>query len=427
MIAAILRRWPSARHVLALMTGTAIAQALPIAISPILTRLYAPSDFGLLGLFASLTAIISIASTGRFELAIVVTKEDRDADALTLLAIFLSAISAVALLIVVAIWKTEFSHALGNPDFALWLYLVPFAAFIVAAYNSLTLWLNRHQRYGRMSGNRVLQSTIVSGGQLLGGALSSGAAGLIVSQLAAQIITTALLVRNFGETLNTGHRMLWQRMIDQAKEYRSHPFHLLPAHAIGTAAQFVPLLAISTNFGPVAAGAFLLTQRVLVLPTMMVSEALGDVYRQSAAKAYREDGQFRGIFLSTLRASFVLAIVPFGTLAALAPSMFVFVFGEPWKMAGDIAQILAISSFFQFIFTPVDKGAIIVGAARYIFSWHLLRLLSYLICFFVIPPLNLDIYKFILLLSAVNSALYTIEGVAGYLFSTAILHGGAEK
>jgi len=33
------------RNVLTLMTGTTIAQAIPIAISPILTRIYTPKDF----------------------------------------------------------------------------------------------------------------------------------------------------------------------------------------------------------------------------------------------------------------------------------------------------------------------------------------------------------------------------------------------
>ena len=34
------------RNVLTLMTGTTIAQAIPIAISPILTRIYTPENFG---------------------------------------------------------------------------------------------------------------------------------------------------------------------------------------------------------------------------------------------------------------------------------------------------------------------------------------------------------------------------------------------
>jgi len=39
-----------AKNVLTLMTGTTIAQAIPIAISPILTRIYTPEDFGVFAL-----------------------------------------------------------------------------------------------------------------------------------------------------------------------------------------------------------------------------------------------------------------------------------------------------------------------------------------------------------------------------------------
>ncbi len=41
------------------MTGTTIAQAIPVAISPILTRLYSPDDFGVLALFMSIPLIFS--------------------------------------------------------------------------------------------------------------------------------------------------------------------------------------------------------------------------------------------------------------------------------------------------------------------------------------------------------------------------------
>ena len=56
----ILDRWLPrggfARSVSILAGGTAMAQALAIAASPILTRLYKPSDFGALQVFISLMA-----------------------------------------------------------------------------------------------------------------------------------------------------------------------------------------------------------------------------------------------------------------------------------------------------------------------------------------------------------------------------------
>jgi len=59
------------KNVLTLMAGTTIAQAIPIAISPILTRLYTPEEFGLFALFLAIVSIFGVVATMRYEMAIV--------------------------------------------------------------------------------------------------------------------------------------------------------------------------------------------------------------------------------------------------------------------------------------------------------------------------------------------------------------------
>ena len=48
------------KHVLILLTGTTVAQSIPVAISPLLTRIYTPEDFGLFALFVAITAIFGL-------------------------------------------------------------------------------------------------------------------------------------------------------------------------------------------------------------------------------------------------------------------------------------------------------------------------------------------------------------------------------
>ena len=66
-------------NVLTLMTGTALAQILLIAISPILTRLYTPAEFGTFALFTSLTSAIAVVAAGRYELAVILPRRHTDA------------------------------------------------------------------------------------------------------------------------------------------------------------------------------------------------------------------------------------------------------------------------------------------------------------------------------------------------------------
>ena len=68
-----------ARNVLTLMTGTTLAQAIPIAISPILTRLYSPEEFGRFQLFASVATNLAVLGCGRYEFALPLARDEAEA------------------------------------------------------------------------------------------------------------------------------------------------------------------------------------------------------------------------------------------------------------------------------------------------------------------------------------------------------------
>lgn len=62
------------RNVLTLMTGITVAQAIPVAISPVLTRLYTPEDFGIFALNLSLISIFAATGGARYDSIILLPK-----------------------------------------------------------------------------------------------------------------------------------------------------------------------------------------------------------------------------------------------------------------------------------------------------------------------------------------------------------------
>ena len=101
---ATLRRlsWsPSVRSVAVLATGTAAAQALTVAVSPILTRLYDPSEFGVFGVFMAVAATIVTVAALNYELAIIVA--DDDDEALDVMALSVLVVIATALISLIAL------------------------------------------------------------------------------------------------------------------------------------------------------------------------------------------------------------------------------------------------------------------------------------------------------------------------------------
>src|ERR1051325_11336903 len=68
-----------AANVLTLMTGTVIAQAITVSLSPVVTRLFSPSAFGVVGVYVAVLSIVSAFMTFRYDQALMLPKVDRDA------------------------------------------------------------------------------------------------------------------------------------------------------------------------------------------------------------------------------------------------------------------------------------------------------------------------------------------------------------
>ncbi len=74
---ALLPKGRLGRAVAVLVTGTAFGQLIVLAASPLVTRLYTPADFGVLGVFSAFLGILGIAVTLRYELAIPLPRTTR--------------------------------------------------------------------------------------------------------------------------------------------------------------------------------------------------------------------------------------------------------------------------------------------------------------------------------------------------------------
>ena len=98
-----------------LLSANVVAQAIGILVYPILTRLYAPSDFGLLNLFISIAGVMALFATAEYQYAVVLPKDNKKATALTVLA--LTILVAVTIILTLSIPLAKPLAALFNtPD-----------------------------------------------------------------------------------------------------------------------------------------------------------------------------------------------------------------------------------------------------------------------------------------------------------------------
>ena len=181
------------KNVITLMTGTMLAQALPIAISPILTRLYSPDDFGAFALFMSITSIFGAIITARYELSIMLPKLNSDAANLVVLSLSIAFSLSIILLIVVFVFNDQIVSFLGNTDLKNWLYFIPLSVLLTGVYQSLNYWSNRNKKYKRLASAKVIQSSMKGGATTGFGFLNIGAMGLVFGSIIGQLFSTIFL------------------------------------------------------------------------------------------------------------------------------------------------------------------------------------------------------------------------------------------
>lgn len=361
-----------ARNVLTLMTGTTLAQAIPIAISPILTRLYSPEEFGRFALYMAVASIASVLVTGRYELAILLPRRDKDALHIAALAMVLSAAISAVLLLVVLFFAQPIAALLGDAALAPWLYWVPASTLLLGLYQSLNYWSNRKAQYKRLAISRTVQSGSAALAQLGSGYAGSGAVGLVGGQITGQVLATSVLARLIWRE---DHRLIRAlrplRSWALAKKYINFPKYLIVAHGFNTASGQMPVLLLSALFNTAAAGFFTLTQRVMAAPMSLIANALGDVFRQEASQAYIHQGQCKTIYEKTFKRLLLIAGVPFAVFFFVAPALFAWVFGEQWRVAGEYAQILTPKFFSDFVVGPLSTMFMIAEKQRLDLLWQI--------------------------------------------------------
>jgi len=343
------------RNVLTLMTGTTIAQAIPIAISPILTRIYTPEDFGMFALYMSVASIVSVVATGRYELAIMLPKKNEDAINIVALSIIISFFVSIISFLIVFIFNTQITNLLGNQEISNWLYFIPITVLLTGVYQSFNYWSNRKKQYKRLATSRVIQSSATATTNLGMGFGGFGSSGLILGGVLGQGFATAILGKLIWK--EDGYRIKQikkLKMFSLVKKYIKFPkFDLITIFTSVFSHQFIHIL-FNITFNAKIAGAYYLTQKIIGVPISIIGNSFGDVFKQKASSDYKLFNNAKNIYLATLIKLSFLGLFPSILLYYFAIDIFSLVFGESWKVAGEFVKMMIPMLFLKFISSPLS-------------------------------------------------------------------------
>ena len=343
------------RRFFIVLTGTGLAQIIPLTAMPILTRLIPPAELGPYFIWLGVVTVLSVIFSLRLDVAVFNTRTPQELSDL----LQTSVVGAVTLAGLAYAGLEIFSHLLPKKATQWNLNQWRIEALILAVIWSVNMVAQNAYIFGahfrRQAAVRVIQAASVAVAQVAAAWAGWGVQGIILLQtLATGVIVlwnTIDIKRKFKLEFSLFNK---EYLKNTFREHWRFPVISMPADTIGSFSGQLPIFLIGNRFGALPAGQFALTNKALATPMKLLAGSVLTVFKEEAARQYRETGQCRDAFTKTLNRLVLIGFLPFTGLFFFSGALFELVFGAEWREAGVYASILAPMFFMQFISSPLS-------------------------------------------------------------------------
>jgi O-antigen/teichoic acid export membrane protein len=361
--------------VLQVAGGTAMAQALLVVASPLLTRIYTPADFGVLGVYLSIVSVLVIIASLRLEMALPIPTEAGEADAL--LAVCLLLVAGTCMLSALLIWicQDRILRWMGAPALGPYLWLIPVSILGAGLYQVFNCWAIRKQGFARIARTKITQGVTQILVQVAGGLCLPGPIGLLVGDAVGRSNgSRTLAMLDWKNDWAALRLVTWRRMWQATVRYRAFPLVFSGAALMNTVNLRLPSLLLAIYFGPAVAGCFVLAQRVFGIPSTVLGESVTQVYFAEFAGIPRSDSRaMMALFKGTIKRMFLMGL-PIMILASVSGwVLFPMVFGRAWKDAGIYLVAISPMALAQLTSACVSSTLVVLERQDLTFYREVLR------------------------------------------------------
>jgi O-antigen/teichoic acid export membrane protein len=338
--------------------------------------------------------------------------KDADAHGLVRLSVYIAVV--MSLIMAVLLFFTS-EKLLRYFDFKLitsYIMLIPLAMFFSSIVQMETQWLIRKKKFNIIARSSIIQSFIHN--------LSKVLAGLFIPVGGALVVLVTLsyffhgIILGFGiKRSSQGTENILKKSTDislasLAIRYCDFPLYRAPQVLINAASQGLPVLMFAGFFGPATAGFYSIGRAVLDLPSQIIGKSVADVFYPDINEAAKNGKNLVSMLIKSTFVLIVFGMVPFGLIIAYGPSLFSFVFGSEWSMAGEYARWLSFMMFFGFINKPCVAALPIIGLQK--------GLLYYEIISTGMKVIAIYIGGYVLKDSLMTVAFFSFVGAVAYVY-----------
>ena len=276
------------RNIAKLFSANVIAGVVGLAFYPILTRLYAPDDFGLLTLFTSIVGVLTILATADFQYAILLPKDDRQAGAIAHVAL-INTVIVVGVTLILWLIANPIANLFNAPQLAQIWWLIPLMVLVCAVWNIANYNLTRNKSYNYVSGYLLTQGTLIPTLKLIFALLGITAFGLIYGSVAgaAIAVSTIIIAALLNRKISLNNSTSTERLA-AIKEYHRFPAFSLPRSVVNNLSANIPSLLLTPFFGLAPMGLFAIGMTFGFRPVNMLENSVYQVFFQQISSSVNQ-------------------------------------------------------------------------------------------------------------------------------------------
>lgn len=347
-----------------LVGGTAFAQLLTIISLPIITRLYTPEQFSVFAIYVSMLGVLGAICCLRFEIAIPIPEDKKEAISLSVLAIASNIIFSILLCLVIFLFSKPLLTWMGKAEILDYIWWLPVGVFFTGLFTTFQYWATRQKQYNVIAKARVFQSVTGSIAQIILGLLGYGIFGLIFGQVIKSSVGMIKLAKNFYQDC---HQYVKTENIGNLK-YIFNKNIQFPKYSVwdalaNTASIQLPIMIIALLSTGGEAGFLMLAMQLLAIPMTFIGSAVSQVYLAEAPAKF-ENGEIGEFTVQVLENILLIGVSVLMVIGVLSPVLVKYIFGQQWSGMGIVISWMIPWFIFQLIASPISMIVHMIGKQR---------------------------------------------------------------
>lgn len=396
------------RNVFIVAGGTAFTQVLNALLTPIITRIYTPEEYGVVSLYVAVLSMTVIIASLKFEWGIPIADDDEKAiNVVALSVLVLILITTIITILLYVISDNVLGGIIGEALIPYKIY-IPIGIFLSGLYHIFIQWGYREKAFKTIAKTKLSQVLGQNISRIGLGLFKLGPQGLIIGTILGHSSGVAALSKSiFSTKKNLIRKIKRSEILWCARRYKDYPIYSATSQFMNSAGLNLPKIFLATLYSTEVTGAFGLAVSITGIPVTLIGRSVGDVfYAEAASIGKTNPRKLKQLSNKLFKRLAAIGLIPALALLFLGPFLFKIVYGAEWVEAGVYSRIMSVLIYARLVFLPISRVFAVMEKQRHALILDTVRLVFVLLVFSIAKWFALDAYYTIALYTAAMSIIY---------------------